>query len=295
MLIEPTVMFASQPTVSRFHARVLLVAVLAAMCGAMAVSSAESAEDLSMRSFHPWARFQPGAWKMVRVVTESLDERGVVVSTTTHDTRTVLQAVDDTAATLEVVVTIEVAGKRFENEPQIVRQPLHSEPAAAQLRLRPAGEGSVTIEGRTIPCRVARLEFDGPSNGQKTVTTVHLSENVAPNVLRRESITSDAEGKQIVESLVEVIALNTPWKALGETKNASLVRSTLRNGKGVVVTYAFVSPEVPGGVIAHTSKELDRSGRATRRSTLELIDFGSECEEEPSGLFRLKRRPRLPK
>ncbi len=265
------------------------------MCGAMAVSSAESAEDPSMRVFHPWARFQPGAWKMVRVVTESLDERGVVVSTTTHDTRTVLQAVDDAAATLEVVVTIEVAGKRFENEPQIVRQPLHSEPAAAQLRLRPAGEGSVTIEGRTIPCRVARLEFDGPSNGQKTVTTVHLSENVAPNVLRRESITSDAEGKQVVDSLVEVIALNTPWKALGETKDASLVRSTLRNGKGVVVTYAFVSPDVPGGVIAHTSKELDRSGRATRRSTLELIDFGSECEEEPSGLFRLKRRPRLPK
>lgn len=232
---------------------------------------------------------------MVRVVTESLDERGVVVSTTTHDTRTVLQAVDDDAVTLEVVVTIEVAGKRFENEPQIVRQPLHSEPAAAQLRLKSAGEGSVTIEGRTIPCRLARLEFDGPSNGQKTVTTVHLSENVAPNVLRRESITSDAEGKQVIESLVEVIALHTPWKALGETKDASLVRSTLRNGKGVVVTYAFVSPDVPGGVIAHTSKELDRSGRVTRRSTLELIDFGSECEEEPSGLFRFKRRPRLPK
>jgi len=248
-----------------------------------------------MRMFHPWGRFQPGAWKMVRVVTETLDERGVAVSTTTHDTRTVLQAVDDDGVTLEAVVTIEVAGKRFENEPQIVRQPLHSEPAAAQLRLKSAGEGSVTIEGRSIPCRLARLEFDGPANGQKTVTTVHLSPNVAPNVLRRESITSDAEGNQIAQSLVEVIALNTPWKVLGETKDASLVRSTLRNGKGVVVTYSFVSPDVPGGVIAHTSKELDRSGRITRRSTLELIDFGTECEEEPAGLFRFKRRPRLPK
>lgn len=288
-------MSASQTSFVRLLVGWALLAVLATACGPIVVTAAEPAEDVSMRAFHPWGRFQPGAWKMVRVVTETLDERGVAVSTTTHDTRTVLQAVDDDSVTLEAVVTIEVAGKRFENEPQIVRQPLHSEQAAAQLRLKSAGEGSVTIEGRTIPCRLARMEFDGPAAGQKTVTTVYLSANVAPNVLRRESITADAEGRQVAQSLVEVIALNTPWKVLGETKDASLVRTTLRNGKGAVVTYAFVSPDVPGGVIAHTSKELDRSGHITRRSTLELIDFGTECEEEPAGLFRFKRRPRLPK
>lgn len=288
-------MFALHLSHHRFRVCLWLLATIMTVCSGIAISAAESAEDVSMRAFHSWGRFQPGAWKMVRVVTETLDERGIAVSTTTHDTRTVLQAVDDDAVTLESVVTIEVAGKRFENEPQVLRQPLHSEPAAAQLRLKSAGEGSITIEGRAIPCRLARLEFDGPANGQKTITTIHLSANVAPNVLRRESITSDAEGKQVAQSLVEVIALNTPWKVLGETKDASLVRSTLRNGKGVVVTYSFVSPEVPGGVIAHTSKELDRSGRVTRRSTLELIDFGTECEEEPAGLFRFKRRPRLPK
>lgn len=263
--------------------------------GSVALSQSQAAEEPSLRSLHPWGRFSPGAWKMVRVVTETLDERGVVVSTTTHDTRTVLQSLDNESVTLEVSVTVEVGGKRFENAAQVIHQPLHGEPAAAHLRLLPAGNGSVTIEGQSIPCRIARLEFDGPGDGRKSSLTVYISDSVAPYILKRESITRDTQGPPFSETLVEVIALNLPWKILGETKTAALIRTSVRNGKGAVVTYSFVSPEVPGGVIAHTSKEIDVQGRTIRRSTLELIDYGLQCDEEPSGLFRLKRRPRLGK
>ena len=39
---------------------------------------------------HAWARFQPGAWKLVRVVTESLDENGRVIGVNVTETKTSL-------------------------------------------------------------------------------------------------------------------------------------------------------------------------------------------------------------
>jgi hypothetical protein len=33
---------------------------------------------------------------------------------------------------------------------------------------------------------------------------------------------------------------------------------------------------VPGGIVAHSSKELDADGHLIRRSTLEVVDYGLE-------------------
>ena len=84
---------------------------------------------------HPWGRFAARAWKLVRVVTETLDERGQVVSTSTADTRTTLVGLDDDGVTLEVQACVEVAGKRFQAEPQTVKQGFHGELAVPNLKL----------------------------------------------------------------------------------------------------------------------------------------------------------------
>jgi hypothetical protein len=241
---------------------------------------------------HPWARFQPGAWKLVRVVTETLDEKGAVASTSTTDTRTILVSVDKDGVTLEVQSTIEVAGKRFEAEPQVLRQGLYGESCTQELRIKPATNGQVVIDGQKISCRVQQLECAGAANS--TITNVYYSDTVAPYMLRREATTTDPQGKSLLsETTVEIAALDMPGRVLGEIKSTALVKTIDKHPKGAVTTWAVTSPEVPGGVISHMSKETDASGRLVRRSTLELVSCGKECDEDTLRVFGRKRRNRV--
>jgi hypothetical protein len=239
---------------------------------------------------HPWGQFQPGAWKLVRVVSETLDEKGLVVSTSTTDTKSILTELSKDGVTLELDAVAEVAGKRFAAEPQIIKQGFHGEAVSRDLKVKEPAAGQVSIEGRKVPCRVVQLECAGAAN--KTVTNVYYSDTLAPYVLKRESITSDPEGKNTLsETTVEVLAQDLPWKVRSEIKSASILKTVHKHPKGTVTTWAIVSSEVPGGVIAHSSKETDKSGRLVARSTLELVDYGLQCEEdERGGVFRSKRR-----
>jgi hypothetical protein len=46
---------------------------------------------------------------------------------------------------------------------------------------------------------------------------------------------------------------------------------------------------VPGGIVSHSSKELDADGRLVRHSVLELVDYGSDPENDRSSVFGRKR------
>ena len=72
------------------------------------------------------------------------------------------------------------------------------------------------------------------------------------------------------------------------------MKTVHKNNKGTVITLAAVLPDVPGGIVRHSSKELDKTGRVVRRSTLELVDYGTNSDDDRSGLFR-KRSSRRPK
>ena len=69
----------------------------------------------------------------------------------------------------------------------------------------------------------------------------------------------------------------------------SHLKTVQKSPKGTVITLAVLCPEIPGGIISHSSKELDANGRLVRRSTQELIDYGSEPEKDRSGIFGRKR------
>ena len=112
---------------SRLAFRVIVLALgLAAGC-----ASAVAEESAIAASLHPWGQFEPGTWKMVRVVTETLDEQGQVVSTSRTDTKTTLLEVSNDSVTLEVEACMEVAGKRFQVEPQTVKEGFHGEMAGS--------------------------------------------------------------------------------------------------------------------------------------------------------------------
>jgi len=243
---------------------------------------------------HPWARFQPGAWKLVRVVTETLDERGRVSSTSITETRTTLLKVEQDGAVLEVRVTVEVAGKRFEVEPQVIKQGFHGELVCPALKVKKSTPGQVAVEGRKIPCQIVALECS--SANSKTATNVYYSKSVPPFVLKRESVTTSVDGSDVQnETAAETVALDMPYRVMSETYATAFVRTVQKLPKGTITTWANTTTDVPGGVISHSSKEVDAEGRLVRRSTLELVDYGLEPQERRPGLFgRIRSGPLLP-
>lgn len=238
----------------------------------------------------------PGAWKQVCVVTETFDEKGLVTSTSTTETKTTLMQVDQQGVTLDLEVTHEVAGKRFAAEPQTITQGFHGELICRNLKVNQPRPGEVVVEGRKIPCKILQLECSAAAS--KSVTEVYYSDTVAPYLLRRHSVTSDLDGDNTLsETTADVVGLHMLCKTRPKIRNTTLVKAVNKHAKGTVVTWTFTSPHVPGGVIGHDSKELDKDGRLVRRSTLQLISYGLAPERERIGLFGRKRalRHRKPK
>ncbi len=243
------------------------------------------------REYHPWGEFQPGAWKLVRVLTETLDENGLVTGTTTTETRTTLMQADERGITLEIATTVEVAGKRFEAEPQTLDQGYLGQMETQTSRPAKVSSARITIGEQSIPCDIQEVTIVGP--GTRTVSKVYLSDAVEPHILKRESVTTSVDGdERLGETSIEVIALDLPFRVLSEIQSTAHVRSIKRHPKGVVFTLSVTSPKVPGGVVSHWSKELDRTGRVIRRSTLELLDYGVENEPMRAGLFGRPRSRR---
>jgi hypothetical protein len=242
---------------------------------------------------HPWGRFEPGTWKRVRIVTETLNEQGQVVSTSTTDTKTTLLDVGNDGVTLEVEACMEVAGKRFQVEPQTVKQGFHGETNGTDCKANEPTDGTVAIEGQKVPCKVQQLTVAG-ANG-KTSITLHFSATLAPFVLKRECVATDAEGKNTVsETDTDVLVLDMPVRVQEDLRNGSYVRTVHKNGKSTVTTMAVIVPEVPGGVVCHSSKEVDKNGRLVRRSTLELIDYSADPDHDRGVRKRPNRRAKQP-
>jgi len=262
-----------------------LLVGLAFLCGPTA---AQEATKEIPRAHHPWGRFEPGAWKLVRVHTETLDEEGRIQSASSSETRTTLLEIEADGVTLCAEVLVEVAGKRFDATPQTVKQGFHGELASPELRTKSEGPAQVTVEGRKIPCQIEQLELVGPTS--KTVTRLYYSPSVTPYVLRRETVATDMESKNTLHStLVELVALGMPCRVLGEIKTGVCVKTVHQHAKGTITTLALTCDDVPGGVVFHSAKETDQNSRLVRRSTLELVNYGLEPEEERTGLFGRKR------
>jgi hypothetical protein len=229
------------------------------------------------RKHDSWARFKPGAWQRVRAVAQTFDETGKLEGGSSTVTTTTLESVNSRHVTLRLEVTINIGGKEFDSPPRRVRKGFNGEVNGETAKIADDGSGSVTIGEQRIPCQIRRatIEDHSESAPSKRVSTVYFSERVPPFEFRSETVCTDREGKKLIyRTDAAVIAFNLPYKVLTEIQTVAFVRTVHTSATGKTITVEVHSPEVPGGVVAHSSREMNGAGRVVRRSVLELVDYG---------------------
>lgn len=245
----------------------------------MASHAAEAPRVAIPREHHAWARFTPGSWSKVRKWMEELDDQGQVKSANITETKTTLLAVDDAGCTLQVEVTVEIAGKRFVAQPRQVQVGYDGGTNGGRTDFRKTGETTLELAGRTVRCAI--LESTLADGDTRITSRLHYSDSVPPFVLRRETVTASADGKQILDqTTVDVLAIEMPQKVLTELQSGAHMRTVRKQQNATAFTLEVVCVNIPGGLVAHTSKELDASGKPIRRSTLELLDYGVAAPAE---------------
>ncbi len=238
---------------------------------------------------HPWTRFKPGAWKKVRVVTEDLDAQGNVTNTSRTSTTSFLLDVTPKDYHLQMDVSVEVAGKVLDAEPQLVSQKRSDKLDTQAPTVESVGTATYALGDRRIPCNI----YQETDEAKHETTKVFYSESFLPHILKKETIAIDPQGQNTIHETTEsVVAVDMPFKTSTKIVPTWHVRTVRKNPKGTTVTLSIRSLAVPGGVVANMSKELDLEGRVVRRSTLELVDFGLQSDRR-----FLRRRPlrRTPK
>ncbi len=249
------------------------------------------AEEVRLpRNHHRWARFRPGAWSRVRIVTKTLDEKGTVTTTSTTNTTCGLLRIEDGGCTLKIDRTMEVAGKVLDAKPQEVWRGFNDEKEGETSTWRKNGPGAVVIDGESVPCDV--YEVETAMENQSRTTKVYYSAHRAPFVLKREIISTDGTDKPpLVQTVEEVVATDLPYSTRSGVLLTSIVKTVRKHAQGTTITTALHCDQIPGGIVSYTLKELDASGRVIRRSTLELIDYGFSTDRRPfPNRGRLRRR-----
>jgi hypothetical protein len=266
--------------VHSFSGRLVLLVIAAAVCG-MPRRSACAQEAEIPREHHAWARFAPGSWKLVRIVTENFDSGGRVTAASVSETKTTLKEAGAAGFTLLIESTVELDGKRIVSEPQQVAQHYNGALIGQTAHARVLGADAVTIDGKSYPCRIYHYEISG--TGQKSITRTHYSSEVPPHVLRRETTALEtATNTAISRVLVEVKELSVPHTACGQMHLAARMRVEQKHAKGRETTDALSSPRVPGGVIWHDSTLVDSAGNKLSHSKLELVDYHVVQRPQPA-------------
>lgn len=258
------------------------------------------ADDLEPRLKHPWGACRPGATKEVRVVSENLDASGQVISRSTTVTRTTLQEVTARDYALAVKVCVDVGGKKFDSPPQLVRQGFYGEFPGEAVTLRKLRDETIAFQGRNMAVETREITISGER--QRRVMSIACSRAAYPFQFRCSANTFSGDGKTpLATTQVEVVATEIPYRVLGEIRDVAFVRTTQTHPKGTrTITLEVHCPDVPGGVVAHMSKEMDERGQTLRRSELELVAFdagpvpanprvlGATTEGEATGSFAAK-------
>ena len=241
------------------------------LLAALAATPGAAQEGVPLKQQHPWARFPIGSWKSVRVVSETLDGNGLVANIIRTETRTTLVAADAQGYSLRIESTVDVAGKRFVSQPQIVKHGYYGETAGQSVTVKKLGDEELVIGGRAVPSEVREATYD--AEGIKRTSKIYISTRVPPYQLRRETTTAGVPVEQAVRTTVETIAIGLPHRVLSEVQAAAYVKTTRTSPQGNKVTLEVHCENVPGGVVSHSASETDTSGNTIRRSTLELIDY----------------------
>ncbi len=229
-------------------------------------------DDIALRTFHPWGRFHVGSWNRVRIISETVDDKGEVVATSISDTRATLIERGLESYSLKLETSVEMAGKRIPGEPKIVKLGYAGENLGEQLSYRNVDDASMFIGGRMIDCGVQEVEIVGI--GQKLVSLIRYAKGVAPFVLHRKTTQTDlSHPNQSNETEFEVVGLEIPCKVCGVLRNTAHTKLVQRGPRGSTESLSVVSAVVPGELVSQTSKKTDDRGREIHRSSLDLVSY----------------------
>ncbi|HAL13481.1 MAG TPA: hypothetical protein DCP67_06675 [Planctomycetaceae bacterium] len=250
-----------------FNNRIAILAYALSIC---VVTSAVAQEWVMSRDHHSWGRFSKGSWKQVRVLTDVLNENGEVTSTSKVETTSqIIDRLGDTFA-LEIDVKTIVGERAFESPTQKVKREYQ-------------GKGKITI---SAPIDRATLEISGTmiqveirevtlvTKNERRVSQIHYSPDLAPFIFKRSTKAYDAENKLRYETNMSVEEFGIAHKVVGETHRVAMIKTVHEQNGTNRITEELFSEKVPGGVISHTSTDIDqKTKRVTKRSKLEIIDF----------------------
>ena len=239
---------------------------------------------------HVWARFKPGAWRDVEVVTTTYEESKQLRSTTTS--LIFLESVFADSYRLQMDVSMSIANKRFSTPTQFVSQTLYAEtvgkceameelPFEEDEQIDPGipqeDPRVLEVAGKMIPVKRYRLVVQGDSS--REVTKVFYSPDCAPYVLRKQTILWNAAGDQRIYSEVHQLQdVKQRRTVLGRPMSTWTVVTTRNGNKGTMRTETRYAREVPGGILSQTSQEWDAGENLIRTSELRLVDYGLRAE-----------------
>jgi hypothetical protein len=242
-----------------------------------------------LQQAHAWGRFAKGSWRSVQIITENFDEEGRLTNSSITDNKTTLEEVTSERVTLKVEVTVEIAGQKFPSQPQIIKQSYAGEQVGQTVSIKPLQGQTLWVDGRQVACETQQIEIVGGANRESS--QICYSRRLIPAILKRKSTMTDAASAQTTQEAVsEVVALDKPIRVLDEIKSGYCVRVVQNNQHGMTTTWSDRVPDVPGEIVAESSKKLDSQGRLVRRSAQQLVNYGLAGDDSHQAATRRVRR-----
>ncbi len=246
------------------------------------------------RQHHPWARYQPGAWRKVQTITSVLDKDGSVTSRNMTTQTETLETVAEGKYVLKVQATVDLGGKQIVGEAKTRVLHIETDGAGSVSTSRRLGDRPVVIAGRQVEAQLWELRYQ--QGDQNLLDRVSYATKLFPYVLRRvtyldqgrvESVASESEDEiadpdnktssDTVEEDSELIALAMPCHdSAGRIRFCACFRTITYRSKGDRVRLAYCSPDVPGGEISVGTTDFDADGNPVRISATSLLDHGGE-------------------
>lgn len=223
-------------------------------------------------SHHPWAKFAPGSWKVMRTTSETFDQGKERLAHTVTHTRTELVSRDEHSYTLRVSSEVAVMGKRLAGKHRTLRRRFDDVPFAYHVSYQQKGTKTIRVSEKVFSCRVYEGKATGPE-GNLQVKLWYCPQQ-SPYVLFRQMVLTGPQNQVLEETTWTVVAVDMPYLALQRLVSTVHYKVVQRKPSGTIVRLVVSSEEVPGGVVFESSKELDPQGNLRHRSTQELVVYG---------------------
>lgn len=232
------------------------------------------------REHHPWARHEPGAWRRVRIVSESFDERGVLVSRSETRRRETLVSFDGARYTLRTETSVNVGGQRMPGDGQELSYDLLTDSPESGNAFAKGEPTTISLGGAAVPCE--RWEWTLPRTRGEMRESAYYSPEVEPHVLKRQR-TETLDGKTIGEWETRVVRVGVP-RELGSAIELTHHEATEHtNAAGYSSErFAVIGATPPGGLVSESTLERDAAGRRVRWTVTHLVAFGDASGAEQS-------------